>query len=601
MHIALNQIRQVVNELISCYGHPKSIAIELGRNLPAGKEARSEIEKEQKKNQEINDRLDDDLRELGQRPNRDNRLRLRLWEELDNDPNGRLCPFSGDKICITDLFNGEVEIEHLIPFSRSLDDSRANKVLCTRKANRDKGNRTPFEAFSNSPDGYVWNEIFMRAQNLSKPKQWRFREDAMQIWERDNDFTARHLNDTRYIGRLAKEYLELICPFNKIDVLSGRLTALLRGHWGLNSILRDAAEQANVQSPKKKNRDDHRHHAVDAIVIGMTTRSMLQKVSTTARRAEKLQLENIFPKSNDRKSAIDPWDGFRNEARETVQNIIVSHKPKRKKIRYKETKDGRRIPLSTDGQLHNQTAYGIIASLNKKGVSKVVTRWPIEKFKTRKHIEDLNKDGTLKGGIRDTSLRKQFLDIFDESEENWKKGAESIVRFAQEKKIRHLRRTETLSVIPIKDKFDREYKSYQGDSNWGMEIYEYPRGHKKTGKWDGIVISRFDANQPNFQPGETYKPHPAARLVMRLKINDCVEIADDGKKRIMRLQKISEDLTFTEHFEANVDSRNRDKENPFKYYRKSLSTLKSADARKVHISPTGKVNYEIRRKPRRKS
>ena len=93
VHIALNQIRQVVNELIDRYGHPYSIAVELGRDLPAGQEQRREIENAQKKNQEENERLGGILRENGQAPNRNSRLRLLLWEELNSDPAGRRCPF----------------------------------------------------------------------------------------------------------------------------------------------------------------------------------------------------------------------------------------------------------------------------------------------------------------------------------------------------------------------------------------------------------------------------------------------------------------------------------------------------------------------------
>ncbi len=585
VHIALNQIRQVVNELIGCYGHPASIAIELGRDLPAGQEGRSEITKEQKKNQDRNDRFDKSLREYGQLINRENRLRLLLWEELDADPNGRCCPFSGDKIGISDLFNGNAEIEHLIPFSRSLDDSRANKVICTREANRYKGTQTPFEAFGESPGGYAWDEIFERAKKLPKPKQWRFQEDAMKIWERGNDFTARHLNDTRYIGRLAREYLECICHIDKIDVLTGRLTALLRWQWGLNSVLRDDARSQDQKFPAKKNRDDHRHHAVDAIVIGMTSRSMLQKIASAANRAEKLRLDAIFEKHNDGKSAIDPWDGFRNEVRETVKSIIVSHKSKRKKVRYEKTKNGRYIPVSTDGQLHNETAYGVILILDEgDGLSEVVVRKPVNWFEKEDRTES----------IRDPSLRNQFKQAFKAG------GKNQVMQLAGSLGIRNLRRTEKLKVIPVKDKTGKVYKAYKGDSNWAMEIYEYPRGHEKAGRWEGILISRFAANQHNFQPGQTYKPHPAARLVMRLQINDCIEIEENGKKQFLRLQNISGHLTFADPNEANVDARNRDKGDPFKYYLKSASTLKSVNARKVHISPTGKINYEIRRKPRRK-
>lgn len=572
VHIALNQIRYVVNELIDRYGHPTSIAIELGRELPAGQKGRAEITREQKENQENNQRLDGILHENHQTATPDNRLRLRLWEELDGDPNGRRCPFSGQKIGISDLFNGQAEIEHLIPFSVSLDNSRANKVLCTRQANHDKGKNTPFEAFGNSPDGYLWDKILERSKQLPKPKQWRFQKDALEIWKRDySDFTERHLNDTRYIGRLAKEYLENICPFNKIDVLTGRLTALLRGHWGLNNVLHDRNQEA------KKNRDDHRHHAVDAVVIGMTSRAMLQTVSAAANRAEELNLPRLFEKRSNSRSPIDPWPGFRDHVRTVVDNIVVSHKPKRKPLNKN----------STDGQLHNDKAYGIISEPDNQGRYRVVVRCPIKEFKKRPDVE----------AIRDKQLRHEFLEAFDVE------GTAGVIRLAGDKKIRHLRRTETLSVIPIRDKFGKAYKAYKGDSNWGMEIYEYPNGHQKAGKWDGKVISRYEANQKDFRLGQTQKPHPAARLVMRVQINDCVEIEQDGVKQIMRVQKLSKNggLDLAPHSEANVDARNRDNNDPFRYLNTAASKLKKLNARKVHISPAGRTSYEQRRKPQHKN
>lgn len=573
VHIALNQIRHVVNELIARYGHPVSIAIELGRELPTGQEGRAAINKEQEANQNNNERLDGILREQRQACTSENRLRLRLWEELDADPNGRCCPFSGQKIGCADLFNGTAEIEHLIPFSVSLDNSRANKVICTRQANRDKDNRTPYQAFWNSLPNYNWDDIFERAKQLPKSKQWRFQKNALDIWYWDHaDFTERHLNDTRYISRLAKEYLGNICPFNKIDVLTGRLTALLRSHWGLNNVLHDHNGQE-----KKKNRNDHRHHAVDAIVIGMTSRSMLQKVSTAAACAEERHLGRLFERKSNGKSQIDPWDGFRGNVRSVLDDMIVSHRPKRKPLEKK----------TTDGQLHNDTAYGIILGPDNQDRYKVVVRYPITEFKDRKHV----------AAIRDKHLRHEFLQAFE------KESAKGVVDLAKTKKIRSLRRTENLRIIPIKDKSGKVYKAYKGDSNWGMEIYEYPKGHEKAGEWEGIVISRYEANQKDFQPGQTRKRHPAARLVMRLHINDCVAIEKDGHTQIMRLQKLSQNgrLTFAPHYEANVDARNRDQQESFKYLEKTDNALKGINARKVHVSPAGRVSYESRRKPSRKN
>lgn len=579
VHIALNQIRHVVNELIDRYGHPVSIAIELGRNLPAGEKERRKIELEQKKNQEENSRLDKILLAQSQETNRDNRLRLRLWEELDEDPNGRFCPFSGKKIGIADLFDGTTEIEHLIPFSISLDDGRANKVVCTRKANRDKGCQTPFQAFGHSPDGYNWDEIFERAIKLPQAKQWRFSENALEIWKRDyDDFTSRHLNDTRYIGRLTKEYLANICPPGKIDVITGRLTSLLRSQWGLNSVMRNPGELDSI--PQKKNRDDHRHHAVDAIVIGMTSRSMLQRVATAARKAEELNLDRLFP-SAPHGSPIDPWDNFRDDVIHIVNNIVVSHKPNLKKL----------SPKNTDGQLHNETAYGVVSTSDEDGqMCHVVVRWPVESFTKEEHLKS----------IRDSHLRKEFLSVFRTADDAGEKGVDAIRALAREKGIRRMRRTENLSIIPIRDQAGKVYKAYKGDSNWGIEIFCFPLGHPKAGKWTGVTISRFQANQKGFKPGFSYSPHPAAKLIMRLQVNDCIEIESQDNegnlhKRLLRVQKLSlGNITLAPINEANVDARNRDKDDSFKFIYKSPGALKSLNARKVHISPTGLINHEKR-------
>ena len=571
VHIALNQIRRVVNELIMRYGHPTSIAVELGRELPAGKERRREIEKRQAKNQADNERIDDILEQQGLAISPDNRLRLKLWEELGEDPNDRRCPYSGDKIEVADLFSERTEIDHIVPFSSSLDDGRVNKVICTRQANRHKGKRTPHQAFSDSPGDYNWHEIFERAKKLNESstgKLARFSEDAAEKFgDESEDFTERHLNDTRYIGRLVKEYLEYICPYQKIDVCTGRLTYLLRKHWGLNSVLR-----ASSDNEPKKNRDDHRHHAVDAIVVGMTTRSILQRVSTEANRAEDLDLNRLFVQAENGKSQIDPWDGFRNEVVTAVQSIVVSHKVRRKKLTLGVT----------DGQLHNETAYSVKSGPDENGYYQVAWRRPIaELCKNRSHLET----------VVDKRLRSEAARIFDE------KGKDGVIHWAKEQGIRRLRCRTNLKVILVKDTLGHPYKAYKGDSNWGIEIYEYPSTCPESGKWVGAVITRFQANQRDFKFGHTCKPHPAARLVMRLQINDCVEMEYGGNACIMRLQKINQNgavMEFAPHNEANVDRRNRDRADPFKYFRKTPNALRSIGARKVHISPAGLVNYEAR-------
>ena len=566
VHIAMNQIRLVVNALISRFGHPNSIAIELARDLPAGKVKRVEIERNQATNQKKNEEYDKTLDEYGQKKNRDNRLRLRLWEEQT-----KKCVFTGNSIGLAQLFSAEIEIEHLIPFSKSLDDSVSNKVVCFRQANRDKANRTPYDAFSTNPDKYVWDEIYSRSIELPHPKRWRFDENALEKWHKNSegDFTARHLNDTRYIGRLAKEYLENICEFNKIDVVTGRLTGLLRNNWGLNSILSEIRSDGTGKN--LKNRNDHRHHAIDAIVVGMISRSTIQMVSTEANIAEQsFDLSRLFQKK-DKKSAIEPWQGFRTDVMKAACEIVVSHKAKRKGLEPQSAQGT--IRRGTDGELHNKTAYGIISDPNDKELSEVVVRWPVEKFTKKVDLES----------IRDVYLRKKFMAAFERDPKN------GVTNLAKAEGIRRLRRTEQLKVIPIANREGKVYKAYKGDSNWGIEIFSFPEGHQNFDKWVGVVISRYKANQPDFRPGFTYRPHPAAKLVMRLQINDCIETQVNGSVRIMRLQKLSHDgkLTFAPHNEANVDARNRDKEDSFKYWNKSPNALRKFSARKIHISPIG--------------
>ena len=166
VHIALNQLRKIVNVLLALYGPPQEIAIEVARDLKNSLEQRRAIENEQKKNTEANDRHRKDLVEHGVAVNGRNLLKMHLWDRLK--PDSRVCPFTGERIAFTRLFadDSPFEIEHLLPFSRTLDDSRANQVLATRQANRDKKNKSPFEAFGTSPAPYSWEAILRRVEDF---------------------------------------------------------------------------------------------------------------------------------------------------------------------------------------------------------------------------------------------------------------------------------------------------------------------------------------------------------------------------------------------------------------------------------------------------
>ncbi|MGI9345574.1 MAG: type II CRISPR RNA-guided endonuclease Cas9 [Gammaproteobacteria bacterium] len=563
VHISLNQIRRVVNELIACYGRPASIAIELGRELPMGAENRRKTESKQKKNAERNERARELLEEHNITPTQRDVLKYKIWEQTD-----RKCPFTGTRIGISDLAGSRFEIEHLLPYSRTLDDGIFNKVLSTPQANRDKGNRTPYEAFANRPD-YDWEAIKERVKHLPKPCRWRFNEDAMKKYEEESGFLARQLNDTRYIGRLAKDYLKSICPYNKIDVVTGRLTSDLRHVWGLNSVLSDHNQNAqqNSEEPQKasKNRNDHRHHAIDAVVLAAVNRSLIQKVSHYTEQTgndSAIRLLAGFP---------PPIHGLRDQVRKQTNVLQVAHRRRQKW-------PGAQM---TTGQLHNENPYGIVDPKAQKQPIDVVIRWPITNFKTLKQLKK----------IRDPYLRKKFIKQFNQQ------GVDGILQLARGQGIRSLRITDKKSGFAINNAEGIPYQFVEGDSNWGLEIYEYPPGHQQADKWYGRVIRTFEANQPKFKLGCTYKPHPAARLVMRLQINDCVRLAGDSN--IYRVQSLSNSVALVPVHWANVAKRIRNKECTPTYL--VVSSLQKYGAYKVHISPSGRVNAEKRAWRPRKS
>jgi CRISPR-associated endonuclease Csn1 len=333
VHIGLNQLRKVVNELIKRYGHPSEVIVEVTRELKQSREKKNEIQKEQAARQKQNDvwraeiKAITDFDALGE-----DLKKMKLWTELSYDVLDRRCPYTGEQINLAMLFTDAVEIEHILPFSRTLDDSLNNLTVCLRRTNRDKGNRTPFEAFGHSPNGYDYAAILARAAAMPLAKRKRFAPDGYERWlKEDKDFLARALNDTAYLSRIAKEYLSLICPHNKVRSIPGRLTAMLRGKFGLNDVLGLRGE---------KNRNDHRHHAVDACVIGITDQGMLQRFAKANSQAREKQLSKLV------ESMPDPFptNNYRDHVARAVSNIIVSHKPDH----------------NHEGEFHNSTAYGLV-------------------------------------------------------------------------------------------------------------------------------------------------------------------------------------------------------------------------------------------------
>lgn len=389
---ALFELRKLVNELIDEHGKIDEIKVEMARDLKISKSQRNKIRREQKRLERENDRVKARLLEEGQRITHDNILLYKLWEECK-----RTCPYTGKPISVTQLFSGEVQIEHIHPWSRSLNDSFSNKTLCYADENRKKGDKTPFEFYGN--DEANWSAIKERALKLfsdtaAYPNAYqKFKRFVQQKF--DDDFSSRQLNDTRYISKEAKNYLSRICK--NVIVSPGQATSNLRQKWGMNHILNDENE---------KTREDHRHHAVDALVMACTKISYVQELSKWNRYNRNSELKN-FPL---------PWETFRKDAEVTVDKILVSHKKVSNDITirtHKCEKNGKthvNVGVAARGQLHKETVYGkrtfngeeafhvrksIESLTTEKQLDKVVDE--SIKLLIRKRIQELG--GFVKGNI----------------------------------------------------------------------------------------------------------------------------------------------------------------------------------------------------------
>ncbi len=570
VHIGLNQLRRLINAIIKKHGPPADVVVEIARDLKTSDRQKKDIQSRQNQNLQAAIKRSEKLEELGQADTGGNRALLKLWEDLNPDnPFDRRCIYTGEIISPTMLFTGEVDVDHILPWSRTLDDSNANKLICIASANRIKRNKTPFEAWGH--DENVWNAILERAAQLPHNKNKRFDADAMEKYGGEDDFLARHLVDTQYLSRLAKTYLEVVAP-GQVYVATGHLTAMLRRHWGLNSILSDHNYAHTVHV---KNRKDHRHHAIDAAIMAVLSRGLINKIAREAGLREAQGVEDVVS------GISEPWEGFRDDLKLAVNKAIVSHRPDHGTI------GGKRHDKAFDqtaGRLHNETAYGLTGGHDGKGNTLVVRRIPVGMIK-ESHLNDSGAH------IRDDELRARLRAATAGT--TGKDFERAVLEFARADKkfsgMRHVRLIEPLTIIPITDDQGRAYKGYKGDANYRYDVWELPNG-----KWVADVISMFDAHSLAGE-SKVKREFPTARKIMRLHQGDMVAYDDDkhgaGIGRVVKFDQAGS-VYLAAHNESGAlkarDAASPD-DDPFKYFKAAPSRLKKSKVRKVHINELGYI------------
>ncbi len=529
VHIGLNQLRLVINAIIERYGPPDEIILELARDLKQNFEQKRYMEKKQRTNQSENERISNRLKEEGIEVNGRNITKYRLWEELNTkDVLDRKCPYTGETISPGTLFTEKVEIEHILPFSKSLDDSRGNKTIAMTHANREKSNRSPYEAFGKEKKRY--DQIIHRAKCLPKNKRWRFDPDAMDRFSDENKFLDRQLNDTRYLGKAAKKYLSYICHKNKIWVVPGRLTALLRRKWDFG-----------------KNRDDYRNHALDSLIVGVTDRNLIRRIA------------EMNEDERGRVLVAEPWKGFHTEVLKALDNIVVSHRPDH----------------SIAGQFHEETAYGRLKNPSAEETKQnynVVYRKPLFSL----------SDKEVKA-IRDSEIKEKLLKEIEESEISLK---ETLAEFSVNtgiKKVRLLKKENPLFDIKHPSKKPVHTKSFARGEIHHIGFWKLPNGKIEAKEVSFLEINRNSDNN--------FRPHPAAKRIFKLHKRDLVKLVHKGKEKIAKvvsLRPINKQIRLVEHFEGgNLEKRIKNGEKLDIMI--SFSKLKDYQVRLIHIDPLGKI------------
>lgn len=543
----LSETFRVVNALVKKYGKPDMIRVELARELKKPKDKREEarnsairkralreeyaefLSVRMKKKIEPNspeirkyelwlemgcdDPKLDDLDSFIRHGKIKDQLKYRLWRECN-----RISPYSGKPISLTKLFSPEIQIEHILPYSKTMNNEFTNLCLCEAEINKNKGDALPYNYFKSLGEK-AFEDFKNRVAVFGEGKQRRFL--AKEIPE---DFLNSQLTNTSYAAReLAARLQTLLPPIQsgdvfkpRVQVVNGQATGVLRRLWGLNSIL----SKGDIDT---KNRGDHRHHAIDAVTVACTSPTLMHTL------AKHSKFDALNKLDNDH--ITKPWRSFLTDTSNAVNSIIVSYRNQKRLVGRKpnktKAKNLKKYPngyirgssISIRGTLHEETIYG---SINVNGDQSYVTRWPLEKFTDEKQIDKVVDPVVRK--VLKTRIKKSggVKKAFENLEEN------PVLMYSEKGMCVPIRRVRVLNpgehLVEV-----RPNAFVETGNNYAIAIYQ----DRETGKSTHETISFFSAVQKSLR-GDTLVPKEknGLPLLYVLKQRDIVVRYDKGPDEI---------------------------------------------------------------------
>jgi CRISPR-associated endonuclease Csn1 len=585
---SLTELRKVVNAIVRQHGKPSEIHIELARDLRKPKWQRQEASDRMRANEKgrkaAAKRIPDETEIKDPKP--DDIRKVLLAEEC-----GWQCPYTGRTISMRKLVGPESEfqIEHIIPFSRSLDNTFVNLTLCYVEENKTKSNRTPYEAYSGDSDRYaaILGRVkkFIASRGMVAEKLKRFQMTPEQVEGMLGDFSERQLRDTAYASKLASRYLGLLYGGlsdaehqRRIQATPGRVTAFLRNEWGLNAILRDGSTDKGGAVPKE--RTDHRHHAVDAVAIALTSPGTVKQLSDAAQRAP-IEHRRRFA------SLQAPWPDFVDSVRDVINSIIVSH----------------RVSKKVSGALHEETIYSqptavapVSSPAKKTRRSETATiegtevrvRRPLEKL-TKSEVQDIADDRVKQmvteklgdGDPKKVFSNKDNLPFFETTD-------------GRRIPIKRVRLNKAVPTFALGE--GRTERHVTSESNHHLEIFAELDENGNELEWDGVVVSMAEAylrlrlHQPVVQ--RDFGPH--RQFKFSIGQGEVLECDDPGgNRRVLVVRGVWPQVKGSPRLAAVAINEARKKQDIIsskQFLSPVVNTLMKWHARKMVVSPLGEVS-----------
>lgn len=596
---AIHEVRRhIIGYIRKFGGKPDRIVIELTRSAKQSEKVRNKILSDNRKREKTRKRIESEFRDFATANNPIHRIvdRVRLWEEQKH-----WSAYSDTIICREAVGRGtDLEIDHIVPLSRSQDNGFNNKVLCLRHENRDKTNQTAREWLEQKNQFALLEQRMEHLKNVNSAKWDNLHRKAVD----PNDPGARRewaqsqLTDTAYAATQVASYLSESLfggerdGKRRIFFTKGSYTAILRRDWRL------------IEDQGPKNRGDHRHHALDAVPIALTDPTIIQDLARHAEEQEKAKAR--LGKWPPRIQLNAPWadiETFRKQVLHAIQKLVVSHRPVKRKVSGYLHKDDlwgavdpeqgifrircqvkdlnpkmlREQVIETEEEARKRLAEDFI----RGGMNQKHAKLKAKQHVASRHFKPLMVDPPLgKGGlVRDPNLRRIIRDCLSANGINPEKFSETqMADFAASGQLKMPSGVPIKSVvtigpisdpvkIPVKDPFTHRqavnpktgrplFRYHISRNNHHMEILE----DIDSGEWSDEVVTMFQAAR-RVRPPKPQPPRPAVdrsdrngkRFVMSLSEGETLHMRhpDTGKPDYFVVFKLSPGMAyFIHHWDA---------------------------------------------------